>query len=679
MEQKPVTTEPVTGVVVEEQKPSVKNSFEWNVERLFANDPKHVKTWGERILAVFLALPVLILDLGRGLAYSVDLIQGKSWDILGDTSKACQGVASKVSSVFHSVTAKKELSLEEQNERSQKNIQKRAEDLIDGYKNLNGGYFHTNSSFSSPFALKAEKQIRQAKEALIQEVNAYVARNAASIENFRQVRIEAHRMVEKAIYAAAKDEFYIANKTERRGQPPLLRDVALREFLETSFNGALDPVFSDKADESGNFAEGVKKGLETGAITRTTAIALLHERAGKVYQEALPQGMNVAETALNQFLNASVEAGVINSEMKTAISNHIQPDVEVLASAAAREIARANTVSEEIRLRLVSIAGALQKAKRLRAEDVSQFLTSADVQVKKEKQLFLAEQTKAKAEAERMEVERAALAQKTADQEAHFSKFQGLLNLIAKKQNELAAQIQKYDDMDVARGEMGRQMDEIRNEKVLFRGSEKTVLEVADEYYKAISRISTSDKLTSTERKEQLDRLNKEEFGRTTVERILALDALRPKMIQLVDDQARLADGIEENHHELVRLKTVYGVFRKNQLFLLDESHRKAVEEQEKGIRKTHKLLNDRHNTIRKTGLIDRLKTEQPAVPVNRDPMANNEEVEKLLQAERQGAVVREAEKEEGTLEFVPTPRSFLQRMWDTLPRMRSAPIAVNE
>ncbi len=163
-----------------------------------------------RVLSVLLlpfTILTLIVDLGRRLAFSAGLVNGKSFSLITKTGEAAQAVASKVQSVYKSYMGK-DLTVEQLNERSQKEIQAHAKQLVDGYRALNGGTFHTNSSFSSPHALNGERQISRAQTDLINDINAFVARNATTAEDFVQVLAQAKAMVSEQINEAAGDDVF---------------------------------------------------------------------------------------------------------------------------------------------------------------------------------------------------------------------------------------------------------------------------------------------------------------------------------------------------------------------------------------------------------------------------------------------------------------------------------------
>lgn len=630
--------------------------FEWNVERLFVHDPKHsmARTWFVRILSLVIGIPVLILDIGRRIAFSMGLVNGKSYSLIDKASDACQAVANKVNALM----APKELTLEEQNKISKERIYAATQTLVDGYQRLNGGYFHTNSSFSSPYALSAERQIRDAKQALVREVNEFVARNATSPDDFAATLQSAKEFVWASIVDVAKDEFYISNKVERIGEPDLLRDVAFNEFIDALDKNVIAQQFVDVAARNGEFVAGLKKGVESAVLSESQAKKALETQAHQVYAQGLETGVKAAEQAVNNLLDAGIKERVVTREEAVAINNSIQPDVEDLALAAARDVAQSNTPEKDVKVKLIKMSKDLEKVRRLKPENVSEFLTSAEGHIERARQTVQADRQRVQEEADRVEAERVAAVQKAADQQSLFGQFDGMLGLIAKRQSDLTAQFLKYDEMDNARREIGEQVEGIRNGRVVIRGQEITVLEAAAEYYAAVSLISRSQ-LTAAQRKQQMDALRGQGFSQTTVDRIKALEALEPRLTQLIDDQEKLANEIEAQHNEIVRLRAVYNVFRRNNFNGLEVANRRAVVERETVINRTQKTLNDRHGQlIGRTGIIARLRIDEPSVPVNVDPNGNRQEVAALVaEFERAGTV---------DTKMAP-PRSTGEAIWDTL------------
>ncbi|MBX7065710.1 MAG: hypothetical protein K1X28_00625 [Parachlamydiales bacterium] len=645
--------------------------FEWNVERLFVHDPKHsmARTWFVRILSLIVGIPVLLLDLGRRLAFSVGLVNGKSWSLIDKTADACQAISDKVSGVYSSIMGTKELSLEEQNASSKQRIHAQAARMIEGYNKLNGGYFHTNSSFSSPYALSGEKQVHDAKLKLVEEVNAFVARNATSPEDFSATLDTAKGMVWSSIVEAAKDDFYIANKIERIGEPDLLRDVAFNEFLDSMNKNVLAEQFVEVASRNDQFAAGLKKGVETAVLTESQAKQALVVQAQQVYAQGLQTGVQEAERAVTHLLDSGIKEKIVTRNEAVAINQGIQPEVETLALAAAKDLARANTPDNQVKVKLVKVSKDLQNAKRLKPENVSQFLTSAEAHVARVRDALQADQQRAQEEANRVEAQRVAAVQKAADQQSLLGQFEGMLGLIARKQSQLTGQFLKYDEMDNARREIGEQLENIRNAKVVIRGQEITVLEAAAEYYAAVSLISRSN-LTAVQRKQQMDALRGQGFTQTTVDRIKALEALEPRLTQLIDDQERLANEIEAQHNEIVRLRAVYNVFRRNNFGGLEQANRRSIVDREVVINRTQKTLNDRHALlIGRTGIIARLRIDEPSVPVNIDPVGNRQEV---------AALVEEFERMQGaSAPALVEPRSTARKIFDGVTYPVRAPLGL--
>ncbi len=644
-------------------QPSVEKKFEWNVERLFVRNPEHSqsRTWFVRFLGLFIAIPTLLLDLGRYLAFSVGLVNGKSYSLIDKTSDACQALAAKVKAFM----APKELTLEEQNELAKQRIETHAHRFVEGYRKLNGGYFHTNSSFSSPYALNAEKQIRREKAALVREVNEYVAKNAESPEDFvKQVEV-AKRIVFGAIDRVAGDDFYIANKVERFGEPDLLRDVANDEFskaLEVSNKGLLAENFVNIATKAGSFASSIRRGVETGVLSPVQAKEAVLGQAQSIYLQGLETGIEEAEKILSHHLDSAIQEGLISQNESALINAHIQPAVEVLAIAAARDLARINPPEVEIPNRLISIAKDLQSRNRLEEEDVSKFLTSAEGLITEAKEQVEAEQLKAKEEAGRIEAENLEALQKAAEQHSLYTQFNGMLGLIANRQDALTSQFLNYDQMEIDRRKIAEELETTRNAMVAIDNEEITILDAADLYFKKLSKISQAN-LTPIQREEQMNALEDEGFTKATIDQIQKLKDLTPRLHQITRAQGASAREIELRHDELARLRAVYGVFKKNHFGRLNTENRKTVVAREVQVNRAQKTLNERHRQlVGATGIIARMRYEEPSIPVNVDPQGNQLEVETLLRSAEQ------AEKREDEASIsVSLPRPFYRRWFDSV------------
>ncbi len=638
--------------------PVDKPKFEWLTSRLLdSNQP-----FALRVLSLFAVIPTAILDLGRRLAFSVGLIDGKSWSLIEVVSGTC----AKVSAAYQSYMTPKELTPEEQNALSQARMDTLAEKLIGGYDKLNGGYFHTNSSFSSPYALEGEAQIRAAKQALAEEVYAFVSRNATTVDDFLKQVDVAEGMVEKAVAKAAGDQFYIANKVERTGSPALLRDVAFKECLSTfdafaTTTPALDQLFIELADRSGNFAANLKKGVEAGFLKPNQAKEALEAKAQTLYVEGLETGIQQAEKEVRKLLKSAVKQKLVNEDGANAINSRIQPEVELLAEAAAKDVLRSNASDEAAaKSKLTYVSLDLQKAGRLKDEEVSTFLTSAEQKVLEVREAN-------REEIARLEAERAQAAQKAADQTSLLGQFNGMLDLIERKQKVLSGQFEQYDAMEKDRLATLAASEEIRKEKVTIRGEKVTILQAASEYFAAQGRIQKVR--NARQRKDQMDALANQGFTQATVDRIMKLDELTAKLTALTDQQVKLTEEIGAGHAEISHLIAVFKVFRKNHLAQIeDKTEKDAVVSKEAAMDKRQTGLNSQHlKVLGKDGLIDRARQRLASTPVDMDPDHNGAEVETILNAER--IRVREAEearKEKVEKATASRPeKGILARLWD--------------
>ena len=112
------------------------------------------------------------------------------------------------------------------------------------------------------------------------------------------------------------------------------------------------------------------------------------------------------------------------------------------------------------------------------------------------------------------------------------------------------------------------------------------------------------------------------------------MQTLNATLTEVIARQANLARDIESEHDEVVRLRAVYSVFKKNNFSQLETENRKSVAEQEVQVNKDQRVLNDRHDQLLgKAKIMARLRLDQPSIPVNIDPTGNRNEVEALLRA----------------------------------------------
>ena len=638
----PTTTSAPSAPVAEAAAQDAKTNFEWNVGRLYSSEPgkSTARTWAVRILSTLLVFPLVltaIVDLGRRLAYSVGLVNGKSFSLIDKASAGCKAVADKVSSVYQSYC--KPLTKEELNAKSQAAIKAHSEKLVDGFKALNGGYLHTNSSFSSPAALNAERQIEKAKVDLIAEVNTYVARNATGTEDFVAHLTTAKAMVASSLAEVAGDAFYIQNKSERSGPRPFIRDWANVEF-QAALEGNKQTVeqFVGFAKQEPDFAAGLKKGVEAGVLTDKQAKSALKQQVEAVYSQGLETGLEAANTGAERLLESGVTAQVVSKEEAASVDESIQPDVDVLADAAARDVARKQQTNpaiteDEITIQLTKAADGLKQKKKLKPEDETKFLTAAKAQLAKAKEAVEAETLKQKQEADELAAKQVAEVQKAADQSSLLGKFVGMLGLIAKKQEELTAQFLKFDELEAKRQTVTDSLETIRTTAVTVRGVPMTILQAAGEYYKAVSAISNSGQ-TPAAKKQQVKDLGNQGFSQQTIDKINQLKALEPQLTEVLDQQDALAQAIDTQHEEVATLMAKFKVYKKNNLAQLEVRNRKVVTDTEKRIETVQRTLDQRHRQLAQvdTSLIGRLRPE-PLRVVNIDPTANKEEVEALVDA----------------------------------------------
>lgn len=646
------------------QPEAQKNQFEWNVGRIYSQDPNlsQARVWLVRILSTLLVFPVVLtvlIDLGRRFAFAAGLVNGKSWSLIDEVSEGSKAVADRVSALFQS----KVLSLEEENERAGERIRGLARRLVNGYLDLNGGYLHTNSSFSSPLALSAEKEIARAQRDLTHEVNAYVARNATKTEDFVAQLDAVKGIVKDAIDIAARDEFYIENKVERLGPPQFLKDVVNEEFSKILESN--QPVFArqfvEAAKQAPDFVKSLKNGIQSNILTEEQLKEALQTQVQVVYDQGLETGLVEASNASRELLQSAEKEKLVTKQEAVAIAESVLPDVEKLAVAAAREIARKlgpSTTEAEVDQMLVKTADSLRAQGKLKAEEVNQFLTEAKVHLTKAKETVEAEAFRAKQEAEGIEAQRVAEVQKAADQQSLLGKFMGMLGLINQKQDEIIAQFLRYNELEQGRQTITNQLEETRNAVVTVQGAQMTVLQAADRYYKEVGVISNKRNLTAVQKQQQIKDLANGDFSQQTIDKINELKALEPQLTGIIDEEAALSQEIDRQQEETVRLIAVYRVFRYNNFGGLETDNRKTVSENEKSLFAVQKTINATYGQLaqKETKFLNRLRPAELTVPVNVDPEGNRREVEAILDA---------FEKSKKVTQETPAARSLTRKLYD--------------
>jgi hypothetical protein len=656
-----------TASVAQAVEKDTPTNFEWNVGRLFSREPgkSEARTWAVRILSTLFVLPLVltaIVDIGRRLAYSAGFVDGKSFSLIDKVSEGCKSVASKVASVYQSST--KPLTKEELNAKSEKAIKALAQKLVDGFRALNGDYF-TDSSFSSSAALKGERQIKTAKDGLVDEISDYVSRNATGTDDFIDSLAEAETMAQSAIDGAAGDDFYIQDKSKRIGPRPFIRDRAKKE-LDDRIKSAprIQKGFIQLAKQESDFSAGLKKGIEAGILKEDQAKSVFTEEVEASYTEGLKIGLDEANVRIQNLFDSAVKSELITKGEVDSIEESLQPDVSALAKAAAKDVTRdktPETTDDKITVQLSQAADALIARKKLKPEDETQFLSAAKDQLAKVKEDVEAEALREKQEAEEIQAQQAAEAQQAADQSKLFGRFSGMLSLISQKQEELRAQFLKFDELEKERQIVTDSLETIRTTRVAVRHVPMTVLQAAGEYYKAIAAISNSNSKPAA-KTQQVKDLAIQGFGQRTIDLINQLKALEPKLTEVLDNQSSVVQKIENQHEEVSKLNAQFKVYKKHNASQLEPHNRKAVGDKEKEVDAVQKTLDQKYRQLAQAGtsLIDRLRSE-PMRVVNLDPAINKGEVEALVDAFDKA---QNPPSEETVETVVPQANSVL---WNTL------------
>ncbi len=663
--EKPVTPVEVTGTVKEN---ATERKFEWNTGRLFYHQEGHsqTRTWAVRVLSVLFVLPVVLtalVDLGRGLGYLVGnkvesvgkIFTGKSWSLIDEVSSGVKAVADKVNATYKAYTTPKTLTTEEMNQQSEKAMKAQVKKLIDGYKALNGGYFHTNGSFSSPAALNGEKRISAAQNELVKLVDEYVARNASGTEDFAAQLKAAKAKVDGFIAETAKDELYVENKVERKGPHPFLRDFAFHEFLDVLADSKTIPDrFIAIAKAQTDVPAALKSGVDQKIITPAQAKQVVQELAPAVYAQGLESGIVAAQKAEKAFLDAAQNNKLVTAEEADEIGKGARPTVGQLAAAAAKDIAKAEMISKAktpaardaiIDAQLGKAADQLIKEKKLDPKDRTEFFVQAkkqlnaakdaveaDVQVQKKAQEEA--ELKAKQAAEEAEAKRVASVKKAEDQVSLLGKFKELLDVIAKKQAELDTQFKTHAELEAERERITALRTKIRETTVTVKERTMTVLEAAAVYEADVDRISSSKALTDAQKEQQMKELG-DGYGMETIAMIKQLGDLTPQLLKKIEEMAAISEKIKTQHDKLIRLIAVYNVYAKNNKDKLEEANRKEVNTLEKKVFETQIGLNKQHDLLLLRGVIARLRTHAPVVNV--DKTGNLAEVDAILAADKAG------------------------------------------
>jgi hypothetical protein len=647
-----------------------KSNFEWNVARLYAHEQGHseLRTWAVRILSTLLVFPVAltaIVDIGRRIGFALGMNCGKSFSLIDQATDACKKIANQVTPLFNEKV--KKMTLEDLNSNSAKAIEMHAERLIEGYKDLNGGYFSTNLSFSSPGALKAERQIEKSRADLIAEVANYVSRNASGSADFSLHLEEANRMVFEKISQAAKDEFYIANKVKRSGPRPLLRDIAFKEFIALQKPQNAYQFMSVVRNEP-DFAAGLRAGVDAQILTPEYAKAELGHHAQTTYIQGLQTGLESSNQSLETILNSGIDHQIVTAEEARQIDEGFMLDVETLATAAAKDVVKGQdpqveTAEAEIDQKLSKAADGLKKSKKLKPEKETQFLTKAKEQLTRVREAIIGETLKAAQLNAEQEALKVAALQKANDQASLFNTFLGMLGLIGKKQEDQNEAFVKFNHLENTRQAVTNELDQIRRTKVTIEGDSMTVLEATRKYYAEISRISNAH-ATALVKQKQIEDLANQGFSQATIDLINRMQSLEPKLTGVLKEQADLTAKIDQQHDELTTLVAQYKVYKGHHFDGLEEENQKEVQTREKIISSNQRSLNESHKNLMLAGanLLERIKPEVEK-QVNRDLEVNRREVEELLKASIPQPAQEPAVEEE--VIGVPNAPSYPQMLWN--------------
>ena len=624
----PRAEEQIEGAVEEEQiegAPEPKKTFEYNATRLFERNVKD--SLGTRlaktVLAMILLIPTLIFDIGRRIAFALNLTNGKSVNVVDLISGKVQGGIDKVKNLYKRLTTPKEITTEEQNAIATKKMQTLSARLIEGYKNLNGGYLHSNSSFSTPYALSAEKQIQKTKQELIDEVKSFAIRNGNSGEEFfNQVKL-AHKTVLKAIESAAQGEIYIRNKQERSGNTAYLRNVAQKEFARALNSQRM--TFKDafiKACVKGDLVDGLKLGIRRNFLTLDEARTILEGRSREVYEENLSSGLEVAAQAKKGLIDDAVNKELLQADQVEGIYSRTRPKVETLIQTAYESIQQIEGETEQVN-RIIEIADQLMKDKVLADTDANHFRASV-------KAKFDQAQREAEEAARVLESQRLAAEELAQSKEALLARFEGMVELTSTKQKQGLQLISGYREAEKTLRAKTKELEELQKSTVSFKGKSISILEAAEKYNQSVVTIS---KIRNAEKREQkLHDLNTKEYNEGTIHLIQKLQNLQMELSKLIESQAACAKAIKGLHQEVLHLNQVFKVFAKNNVHGLDDHRQKEIAPYAKQLDQLVEELTKQYNEVNGSTLFNRIISgETVSKTVNANPDDNRAEVETLL------------------------------------------------
>ncbi|OGN56205.1 MAG: hypothetical protein A2796_04670 [Chlamydiae bacterium RIFCSPHIGHO2_01_FULL_44_39] len=512
---------PVVEATVKGKKPE----FESIMKTSFSKGQGHTMT---RTVAVGLIstlfFPLLVLvDLGRWLAFSVGLVNGKSFSLIDKTSDACQKVANKIYVLWNGTVEKR--------------VGKDVKNLVNAYRRFNDGLFN-----SSP-AVSAEQDIRKYQQSLVKLIGELAGEKSSSTAQFASQVQEAKQFVVTAIQKASLGSLYIENKVKRKGPPPCLGDVIQKEFLAAFglSTSALGLAYGKLAVKEADFPAALRLGLDNQYFLSDHVKEIIQKVAPKIFLNKLPEGLKPAQEFTEGFLSSAVTKKLISKEEKRELVKQAKVDISELASGAAVDILmRAPGVAsdEEVVQQLEAAAENSITQGYLQPTDKPEFIAKA-------KTIIDSEQGKQQAAI----VAETAASDQAQGEVALVNDIVKLLGLIQSKQKNLSVMCTQYEEKDAARKAINRTLEELTDKTVLMNGKQVKLTAIIEPYKKAMQKIQKN--LVPQDRVKLEQALCSKEFPQQSIEQIKKYLALLSEVQAIDNELAVLQTDIMYNYREI--------------------------------------------------------------------------------------------------------------------------------
>ena len=647
----PATVE-ASGVV----SSSEPRKFEWNLGRLLykQNGETETRAWTVRVLSLALVFPAVLtalVDLGRGLGFLIGnknatfakYFDGKSFSLIDKASAACKALSTKVDTLYKSIIAPP--TLEQLNLRSEKTLKNLARKLTDGYRAQHGGYFTSNSSFSSPGAINGEKQVNLAQKEILAELSTNIQRNVTDPAKLESYKADLEKKIFNLVKDAAKDDLFVKNKVYRAGPQPKLADVArkeLRNFFQKASQQLLNEQFVNLAKKQDTLVENLAAGVDAGTITLEKAQEAIKEQAPTLYMGKLAEGFKKAGAALKAFFSSVVEKKLMTDAQVQAIV--VRPDVDMLSAFAASEIAQNEESELGDKTAITQTADRLIKEGRLDEKDKSKFSVYVLAQIPKMRAEIQAQRI-AKLEKEQealaisKEAEAAINAEKAAQLQAQevqtslWGRFLDLIGLIFVKQDAVKGLFAEHDQLVLDRKQIAEELKNLRDQTVVFKGQKMKLLIAEEKYSEELSKILAKEGITDKKRQSLVTQLVSFDSGEKTIELIQQMRSLVQRSTEMVALLASHSDQIQDEIKALATLNGVYSVYSKNHKGQFIERSRKEIGSIEKTLQKGQVFISEKYKLLFQNQDVDALRPAKSVVDT--DLEGNLADVEAILSASK--------------------------------------------